>query len=433
MEGTCVQQTVSVVVDVIDVPGVTVEYSGSDIICTGQTKLYTIYPQPSNFTYQWSSVSGGDIAGATNSTFTATSSGKYFVKLQSTVNTSCAAIQTASKKIRVAQTPTVNFSAPSTGCVSQNINFGDQSTVDIDPDDTEVDYNWDFGDSGTATTTDASHDFATAQTFNVTHSVSYRNKSCLASKILAIQIQGAPSVAITTTASSFTFCPGDSLQLQVLGNFTSYSWSTGSTASSIYVKEVGDVSVNVTTASCAVTATKTIAQFAAPTVTATAYRSPIKAGDTTRLHATGLATFLWEPNNTILIDSLIANPVVSPPTTTTFTVSGKDVNGCLGSASVELTVVPDKALNSLKASKFFSPNADGINDVWLVDNAPTLNQCGVAIYDERGFKVFDAKPYLNNWDGTSTQGKALPAGVYYYVFKCDDSSGYAGGSINIIR
>lgn len=433
MVGTCVQQTVSVVVDVVDVPGVTVDYSGSDIICAGQTKLYTVFPQPANFTYQWSSLAGGDVAGATSSTFTATTSGKYFVKLKSTLNASCAAIQSPDKKIRIAQNPIVDFSAPSSACVSQTVNFLDQSTVDIDPEDTEVDYTWDFGDSATGLTKDGSHDFASAQTFNVKHSVSYRNKSCLASKTIAFLVQSAPSVAITTPSSAFGFCPGDSLQLQVPGNFTSYSWSTGSAAPSIYVKQEGNISVDVTTVSCKVTATKSITQFTAPLVNASVFRSPIKAGDTTRLLATGLTTFLWKPNNNILSDSLIANPIASPKTTTTFTVSGKDVNGCVGSASVDLVIVPEKALNGLKASQFFSPNADGINDVWLVDNAPNLNQCGVAIYDEHGFKVFEAKPYLNNWDGTSTQGKALPAGVYYYIFRCDDSSGYSGGSINIIR
>jgi len=434
MVGTCVQQTVSVLVDVVDILGVAVNYSGSDIICAGQTKLYSVFPQPTNFSYQWSEQSTGDIAGATNSTFSATSSGKYFVKLKSTGNASCAAITSPTKKIRIAQMPNVNFSAPSTACVNQTINFPDNSTVDVDPEDTEVDYGWDFGDTGVGSTKDASHVFATAQSFNVRHSVSYRNKSCLASKTVAILVQSAPNVAIASPSSIYGICPGDSLLLQVPGTFTSYSWSTGSAASFVYVKAGGVISVDVTTASCKITATKSIAQFVAPSVLATVYRSPIRTGDTTRLAATGIATFLWKPNiGGILSDSLVANPIASPKATTTFIVSGKDVNGCLGSASVELIVVPDKALNGLKASQFFSPNADGINDVWLVENASSLNQCGVAIYDERGFKVFEAKPYLNNWDGTSTQGKALPAGVYYYVFKCDDSSGYSGGSINIIR
>lgn len=434
MVGTCVQQTVSVVVDVVDVPGITVNFSGSDIICTGQTKLYSVFPQPANYTYQWSSVSGGDIAGATSSTFTATSSGKYFVKLKSTANPACAAIESPNKKIRIAQIPVVNFSAPSTACVGQTINFSDNSTVDIDPEDTEVDYTWDFGDSGTQSTKDGSHDFATAQSFNVKHSVSYRNKSCLTTKPMVIVIQSAPSVAITAPSSVFGFCPGDSLQLQVVGTFTSYSWSTGSTNPSIYIKQGGNISVDVTTPSCKVTATKLITQFAAPSVVASVFRSPIRTGDTTRLLAVGLSSFLWKPNaGGVVSDSLIANPIASPKSTTTFVVSGKDVNGCVGSASVELVVVPDKALNGLKAAQFFSPNNDRNNDVWIVDNAPSLNQCGVVIYDERGFKVYEAKPYLNDWDGTSTQGKTLPAGVYYYVFKCDDSSGYLGGSINIIR
>ncbi|GHM98511.1 hypothetical protein WSM22_00010 [Cytophagales bacterium WSM2-2] len=435
MVGSCVQQRATLIVDVVDIPGVEVQFSGSDIICTGQTKQYTVFPSVSNFTYQWAESTSGDVAGATNSTFTASTTGKYFIKLKSTINTSCAAISTTPKKVRIAQPPTVNFSPPSTVCTTQVINFTDQSTVDTDPEDTEVNYSWDFGDTGTAATKDATHFYTTPQTYNAKHTVSYRNQSCPSFKVLPILVQSAPPANITTPSGVFSVCPGDSLQLQISGTFDSYLWNTGKTTSSIQAKQGGDFSVDLTSGSCKITATKTVTQLSAPVVTPSADPSTIHAGGTSQLNVTGtLTSFLWRPNSANLTDSLIANPVASPKFSTTYTILGKDANGCKGSATVDLTVIPDKTLNGLIPDKFFSPNADGINDVWKVENAPVANTCGVAIYDERGLKIFEAKPYLNDWNGTSSQGKVLPAGVYYYVIKCDDSPGnYLGGSINIIR
>jgi gliding motility-associated-like protein len=143
---------------------------------------------------------------------------------------------------------------------------------------------------------------------------------------------------------------------------------------------------------------------------------------------------LWRPNKANLSDSLISNPVASPVVTTTYTVSGKDVNGCTGTGTIQLLVIQNSSLDSMHASDFFSPNGDNINDFWQVENAPSFSQCGVTIYDERGLKVFQAKPYLNDWNGISSGGKVLPAGVYYYVMKCDDSgNNYLAGSINIVR
>jgi gliding motility-associated-like protein len=115
-------------------------------------------------------------------------------------------------------------------------------------------------------------------------------------------------------------------------------------------------------------------------------------------------------------------------------VSGKDANGCKGSATVDLMVIQNSTLDSLFPSNFFSPNGQEPNEVWEVKNADSFPQCGVTIYDEKGIKVYQAKPYLNDWTGISSGGKVLPAGVYYYVIKCDDSgNNYLAGSINIVR
>jgi len=430
----CVTQRASVVVDVVNVPDASVIFSGSNVICQGQTKLYSIFPTVTGYSYQWAEQTSGDIAGATSSTYTATASGTYFVKLKSTINSSCASIPSAAKKVQIAAIPFVDFTSPTSACVGQAVTFTDQTILDSDTVGLHVKYLWNFGDAATSTTPSPSHTYATAQTFNVNLTVSYINNSCPASKAKSLLVKAAPALAITNPASIYSVCPSDSLLLQVLGSFDSYLWSTGDKTSSIYVKQAGNFSVDVTSGACKLTDTQVVGQFSAPTVTASADPASIKVGTPSQLSATGLITYLWRPNKSGLSDSLIVNPVASPVVSTTYTVSGKDINGCTGKATVDLLVIQNNALDSMKPTNFFSPNGDTINDFWQVENAPSFSQCGVTIYDEKGIKVFQAKPYLNDWNGISSGGKALPAGVYYYVMKCDDSgNNYLAGSINIVR
>jgi gliding motility-associated-like protein len=222
--------------------------------------------------------------------------------------------------------------------------------------------------------------------------------------------------------------------LEVAGAFDSYLWSNGKTTSFSYYKTGGNASIEVMFGTCKITATKPIIKFAEPTIVISADPTSIRPGETSQLTASGLVDYTWTPASD-LSDALIANPVATPLVSTTYKVTGKDGNGCKGEGTLQLVVIQDNALNSLVASNILSPDLiDTQNDTWEVKNAESLPQCGVTIYDEHGFKVYEAKPYLNDWKGTTSSGKQLPAGVYYYILRCDDSSGdYVAGSVNLIR
>jgi gliding motility-associated-like protein len=312
--------------------------------------------------------------------------------------------------------------------------FTDKSVLDSDTVGLHVKYLWNFGDAATSTTPSPSHTYLTAQNFTVNLTVSYINNSCPASKSKSLPVQNATAPVITNPSSIFSVCPSDSLLLQVLGSFDTYLWSTGDKTSSIYVKQAGNYSVDVTSGVCKLTDAQIVSQFPTQAVTASADPTSIKVGTPTQLTATGLTSYLWRPNKSGLSDSLIANPKASPVVSTTYTVSGKDTNGCTESATVDVLVIQNSTLDSIFPTNFFSPNGDKQNDTWHVENVLSFSQCGVTIYDERGLKVYEAKPYLDDWNGISSGGKVLPAGVYYYVMKCDDSgSNYLAGSINIVR
>ncbi len=68
----------------------------------------------------------------------------------------------------------------------------------------------------------------------------------------------------------------------------------------------------------------------------------------------------------------------------------------------------------------FSPNGDGANEEWIIDNIRFYPNNKVLIFNRWGDRVQRFKGYNNEdkvWDGTSQNGRALPAGTYYYVVR----------------
>lgn len=99
------------------------------------------------------------------------------------------------------------------------------------------------------------------------------------------------------------------------------------------------------------------------------------------------------------------------------------VPGCqtrCAAATVHLDISGTSAAGECFLPNIITPNGDGVNDavkISCVDNDPNvINQ--FTIYTRWGFKVFDASPYNNDWEG-KYNGKDLPAGVYFYEYKLD--------------
>jgi gliding motility-associated-like protein len=62
----------------------------------------------------------------------------------------------------------------------------------------------------------------------------------------------------------------------------------------------------------------------------------------------------------------------------------------------------------------FSPNNDGVNDVWNIDALVTYPECLVQVFDRYGQPVYQSTGYAVPWDGTKN-GQTVPTGTYYYI------------------
>lgn len=90
--------------------------------------------------------------------------------------------------------------------------------------------------------------------------------------------------------------------------------------------------------------------------------------------------------------------------------------------------------SELRIPNAFTPNGDGINDVWKVAYRSLLS-FSCSIFDRYGTELYHFTDPSDGWDG-KYKGKAVQPGVYFYVIEAKGADGKKykkGGDINIIK
>jgi gliding motility-associated-like protein len=409
--GQCKSEVVTKRVDVARLADFTItSNNATNTVCDGNSVLLSVN-NVANHTYQWRK-DGVDIPLETTTSLTATQQGTYTVKVTNT-SLNCET-ETSGTMVTVLQPPVAAYTADASGCTSQDFLFTNGSQVDSRA--TAV-YNWAFGDGNTAMAESPTHQYATAQNYNASLSVSYQGVTgCTDNEIKAINIVTGVQPSITASATSS--CPEEAVTLSVANTFTSVVWSNNETTGSISVLP-GTYSVTTVDANgCTGEGQIIITAKEIPDLTASATPPTIAAGGSAQLTAsgTGAVSYAWAPIET-LDDPSIANPVASPLETTTYTVTGTSAEGC--DILVQVTVTVEGVENFPPA---FSPNGDTHNPVWNV-RAESNPDCMMTIFDGRGRRIFEKSG--ENWDGTY-MGNPVPAGTYYYVYGCPDKKPLTG-------
>jgi hypothetical protein len=150
---------------------------------------------------------------------------------------------------------------------------------------------------------------------------------------------GQPVVSITYSASAF--CADASDPTPTIQNNAGVGTFSSTTGLVFISTTTGEVDIDASTAGSylitytdtdSATATFNLTINALPTVVVSVSAGTICDGESTILTASGASTYVWNDGNT-------DNPrTVSPTTTTTFTATGTDSNGCVSAGSTQITV-----------------------------------------------------------------------------------------------
>ncbi|RZK24735.1 MAG: gliding motility-associated C-terminal domain-containing protein [Hymenobacter sp.] len=150
----------------------------------------------------------------------------------------------------------------------------------------------------------------------------------------------------------------------------------------------------------------------------------ITEGDDVTLEGTASGTYpvVWSPAATLtFIGNNQLRPVAAPLVTTTYTLAAGG-GSCADQSSVTVTVTP-----RVRIPNALSPNGDGQDDTWEIDNIGVYPDNHVLVFNRWGNKIFETTNYnrANEWNGT-IKGQPAPVGTYYYVITLGNGKKYSG-------
>ncbi len=137
-----------------------------------------------------------------------------------------------------------------------------------------------------------------------------------------------------------------------------------------------------------------------------------------QLSASGGVSYVWSPAGP-LNNPFIQSPLATLSGDTRFTVYVQDNAGCIGKDEVFVKVYNGPTYYLPNA---FSPNGDGLNDVFRPTPVGIVKTDYFRIFSRYGELVYETKQYRQGWDGMF-KGKKQPQGTYVWMIKGLDRNG----------
>jgi gliding motility-associated-like protein len=351
--GCAASGNVTVIVNPLPVVTVT---PNNPAICIGSSVSLTANGASS---YSWSPATGLNQTSGATVTANPTSTTTYIVT--GTDANGCS--NTATAVVMVNPLPTITL-----GPVNPEICIGANITLTASGAST---YNWvpSIGLNQTTGNSVVASPSATTQ-YTV---VGTDANGCVNSQNITVTVNPLPVLSVTPATPAI--CIGATTTLNVTGA-TTYTWSPATGLSSTTGNTVNASPLNTTTYTvtgtdlngCINTTQVTVTVNPLPNVTAIAAPATICQGAVSTLTASGADTYTWAPASSLSSTSG-ASVQAQPSSTTTYVVTGTDINGCVNTASLVLTVNPNPAINVTA-----SPN------VICIGNSSILTATGASTY-----------------------------------------------------
>ncbi|MCR8559354.1 gliding motility-associated C-terminal domain-containing protein [Mucilaginibacter sp. BJC16-A38] len=154
-------------------------------------------------------------------------------------------------------------------------------------------------------------------------------------------------------------------------------------------------------------------------------------GQSVKLNGTvtgdNIASISWFPT-TALDDPTSATPIANPTDDITYVMTVTS-QSCGIATSLPVFV---KVYKKIVIPNTFSPNNDGINDLWNIEALFTYAESNIQIFNRYGKRVFQSTGYSKPWDGTYN-GSPLPEGTYYYIIDLKNNTPKLSGWVMLVK
>ncbi len=417
--------------------------------------------------------------GSTDSIFVVRGPGRYYVQTDNLCGNAYADTIDVSAVIL----PVLNIGPDATSCI--------QDTVHLQAQTGFATYNWFPANSVVGNSEQA---FVIPMSNMDVWVSAITSEGCIVMDSISIATISAPPINLGRDTS---FCLNDSIHLSAGNNHQQYLWSNGSTAGSIIVKQAGNYWVRATaTNGCHVKDTMAVLEIYSLPKLNLGNDFTLCEGNQRQLNAGSFSSYLWQdgstsPNFTIsspgtyhvtVIDDnqcsasdsivllqLLPSPVNFLPasdsicefstlslsalsnytnyqwstgsTQKTITVSSPgnyvltvtNNNGC--SAKDTISVAQKNCFAEVFVPTAFTPNNDGLNDLFRPIVPGSVLNYSFEIYDRAGQRVFASTNPALGWRG-DVSGVIQSSGVY--VWHCrfqlpGKAPGYKKGTVTLIR
>ncbi|WP_114753338.1 T9SS type B sorting domain-containing protein [Flavobacterium glaciei] len=209
-------------------------------------------------------------------------------------------------------------------------------------------------------------------------------------------------------------CQTGSINLTVNSGFSSYLWNTGASSNTITVTSPGDYSVTVTNFDgCKKTKKIRVDVSGIGTITGVKVNDFEGNKNSITIEYNGIGDYEFSIDGSFFQDSPMFNGVAPGE----YLVYVRDKNGC-GISIPYVAYVLDYP-------RYFTPNNDGYNDIWVIKNMDDLPQSTLYIFDRYGKLLKQLNETDNGWNGTFN-GFALPTDDYWFHLKLENGKTIIG-------
>jgi len=83
-------------------------------------------------------------------------------------------------------------------------------------------------------------------------------------------------------------------------------------------------------------------------------------------------------------------------------------------------------MRPIQQTNGFSPNGDGINDVFVIRGIENARGNRLVVFNNWGDVIYQANDYQNDWEGKTNNGADLPSDTYYFILTIPEVGEYSG-------
>ena len=252
------------------------------------------------------------------------------------------------------------------------------------------------------------------------YNLTINNAGCVRTGGISIQTKPAPVVFLGKDTS---ICEGTGLVLNAYFAGATYLWQDGSTNPQFQVEKPGNYKVSLEMGGCKVEDVITISSLDKPRFTLGSDTALCPGSELLlQPQLNVLASYLWQDGSTQSYFSVKDSGYYSL----------KASNIC-GSYTDEVYVRLKNCL--LYLPNAFTPNGDGINDVFRVAYPLQLQEFRLSVYNRFGQKVFETNDIKQGWDSRH-KGILQPAGTYVWTVHLKEAGKEAvseKGRVSLLR